>query len=604
MAIQIDSSQILDLAITTGKIGATQVTPAKCDLSQTWGFTSVPTVNADPSGANELVRKSYVDGIAAGLFWKDAVKVKVDSNVDLTSPGTSLDSTSMNNGDRVLLTGQTTGSQNGIYVWTAADATMARASDADSFTELDHAALFVKEGSSADTGWIQSAALTSFASQNWSQFSGSAGGRSAGNGLTLTGNSMSVDNDGTSLTVSGSGVKVSTGGIADNEISASAAIAVSKLASSSVSIGAGTGLTGGGAVSLGGSTTLNVSNITNAMVDASAAIADSKLADLTTAGKCKGSALELAANSGLQNASGGGIELKASIAGTGLGLTSSGGAQVLAVGSLTDAEIASGAAIAVSKLASNSTTITAGTGLTGGGVAALGGSTTLNVSNLSNAEIASNAAIADTKLGTISTAGKVESTAIELATNSAIQSNTGLDLKTSLAGTGLGLTSSGGNQVLNVESLTDSEIAAGAAIAVTKLAANQVTITAGTALTGGGAVQLGNAVTLNVAGVDTAQLADEAVTPAKLDFTWKQKMFANHSAAICDLDVQINSKNVKAVMVYRNGLAIENTTATGGTNNSVDTYNIDGDVAANSNNARITLGAAPSGDSIYVWYFA
>ena len=601
MAIQIDSTQILDNAITTAKIGSGQVTPALCDLSTAWGFTAVPTVNADPSSANELARKSYVDGIAAGLFWKDAVRVKVDSNVDLSSPGSSLDDVGLSTGDRVLLTGQTADSQDGIYEWNGASEAMSRASDADAFAELDHAAVFIKEGTYADTGWIQSASLSSYSSQNWVQFSGTGGGRTAGNGLALTGNALSVNPDGTTLAVGGSGVKVNTGGISNNEISATAGIEVSKLAASAVTVSAGTGLSGGGSVSLGGTTTLNVSNITNAMIDASAAIADTKLAAISTSGKVQGSALQLAANSGLQNAAGGGIELKASTAGTGLTLTSSGGDQVLAVGGLTDGQIASGAAIDVSKLATNSLTVTAGTGLSGGGSVSLGGSTTLNVSGLTDSEIAAGAAISDAKLAQITTADKVASSAIQLATNSALNSNTGLELKSSLAGTGLTMASSGGNQVINVTALTDDEIAAGASIATSKLASNQVTVTAGTALSGGGAVTLGGSVTLNVDEVGENQIADAAVTNLKIGVTFRQKVFSNHSSATCTLDSPTTTGNAKAVIVFRNGLAIENCSATGGSASTVDQFTVaPGD---ESTDASVTLGAAPSSDTIMVWYF-
>lgn len=601
MAIQIDSTQILDNAITTAKIGSAQVTPALCDLSSTWGFTAVPTVNADPTSANELARKSYVDGIAAGLFWKDAVRVKVDDNVDLSSPGSSLDSISLASGDRVLLTGQSADSQDGIYVWTGASDSLTRATDADSFGELDHAAVFVKEGTYADTGWIQSSSLSSYSSQNWVQFSGTGGGRTAGNGLALTGNALSVQLDGSTLAVGGSGVKVNTGGIADNEIAAGAAIAVNKLAASAVTVSAGTGLSGGGSVSLGGSTTLNVSNITNAMIDASANIVDTKLAAISTSNKVQGSALQLAANSALQNASGGGIEIKASTAGTGLTLSSDGGDQVLNVGGLTDAQIASGAAIAISKLATNSLTVTAGTGLSGGGSVSLGSSTTLNVSGLTNAEIAAGAAISDAKLAQITTADKVASSSLELATNTALNSNSGLELKSSLAGTGLTMASSGGNQVLNVSALTDAEIAAGASIATSKLAANQVTITAGTALSGGGAVTLGGNVTLDVSAVGENQIADSAVTNLKIGVTFRQKIFANHSSATCTLDSPTTSGNAKAILVFRNGLAIENCSATGGSSSTVDQFSVaPGD---ESTNATVTLGSAPSGDTIMVWYF-
>jgi hypothetical protein len=94
-------------------------------------------------------------------------------------------------GDRVLLTAQTTDADNGIYVWSALNAAMARSADADVFGDLQNAAVFVADGSSADEGFTQSAPLTGFGGQNWVQFSG-AGNITAGLGLTKAGNTIDV----------------------------------------------------------------------------------------------------------------------------------------------------------------------------------------------------------------------------------------------------------------------------------------------------------------------------------------------------------------------------------------------------------------------------
>lgn len=62
--------------IATGNLNANAVTPAKADLTQVWAFTANPTFNADPILANDLVRKSYVDSIAAGgRLWKELLLV-------------------------------------------------------------------------------------------------------------------------------------------------------------------------------------------------------------------------------------------------------------------------------------------------------------------------------------------------------------------------------------------------------------------------------------------------------------------------------------------------------------------------------------------------
>jgi hypothetical protein len=59
-----------------------------------------------------------------------AARVVVTSNMaSLSSPGATLDGQAMSVGDRVLLTGQTTQSQNGLWVWQGASALMTRPED-------------------------------------------------------------------------------------------------------------------------------------------------------------------------------------------------------------------------------------------------------------------------------------------------------------------------------------------------------------------------------------------------------------------------------------------------------------------------------------------
>ena len=98
MAIKIAGNQISDNAIATALIAANAVTPAKAALDSVWAFTALPTVNVDPSSSNDLVRKNYVDGLLQGLSWKKACKVRMTSNVNLSSPGATLDSQSMSSG--------------------------------------------------------------------------------------------------------------------------------------------------------------------------------------------------------------------------------------------------------------------------------------------------------------------------------------------------------------------------------------------------------------------------------------------------------------------------------------------------------------------------
>jgi hypothetical protein len=146
-----------------------------------------------PVAGTDATNKNYVDAAVAGLSWKQAVNAMSTTNVDVASAPAALDGHTLVAGERVLLTGQTTASENGIYVFSAAAAALVRSTDADAFGELSGAAVFVEEGTLyANSGWTQSANLTSFSGQTWVQFTG-AGTYVAGAGMSLTGNTFDVN---------------------------------------------------------------------------------------------------------------------------------------------------------------------------------------------------------------------------------------------------------------------------------------------------------------------------------------------------------------------------------------------------------------------------
>lgn len=101
---------------------------------------------ADGSGATDLVTKQQLDAGIRGLSWKQAVRAASTGSVTLASPGTTLDGVTLAANDRVLLKDQATGSQNGIYVWTASGSALTRSVDADSSAEIDSMAVTVESG--------------------------------------------------------------------------------------------------------------------------------------------------------------------------------------------------------------------------------------------------------------------------------------------------------------------------------------------------------------------------------------------------------------------------------------------------------------------------
>ena len=188
---------------------------------------------AEPVDGTDAANKAYVDNAVTGLSFKEAVNLLATSNVSLTGSTNTLiiDShdplVSADSGYRILLTGQSTDSENGIYVYAddGATYTLTRPEDSDTFVELQGASVLVLEGAVyGSTGWVQeNYATTDFTAQNWVQFSG-AGAFTAGDGLTqdgtvfnvVAGNGITVSADAVSLasSVAGNGL-THTDGVID-----------------------------------------------------------------------------------------------------------------------------------------------------------------------------------------------------------------------------------------------------------------------------------------------------------------------------------------------------------------------------------------------------
>lgn len=220
----ITTAKIADTSVTTGKLADDAVTLAKiADAAFASDFTSgefskLPTVS---------VVKTYVDSVAQGLDVKDSVTAIATGNLDITATlvGVTVDGVTLAADQRVLLAGQTTASQNGIYIVKAA-AVPERASDFATGSSAAGAFTFVEQGTSyADTGWVcstnQGSAVVGTNALAFTQFS-SAGIVLAGDGLQKVGNTLSVKLNGSSITASSSGIRVPNQGITSLELATSA----------------------------------------------------------------------------------------------------------------------------------------------------------------------------------------------------------------------------------------------------------------------------------------------------------------------------------------------------------------------------------------------
>lgn len=128
--------------------------PVLSDLDFTGGarILNLPA----PASANEPARLADLNSVSEGLAWKDSARVKTTGNLNLASPGATIDGVTMAASDRVLVGSQTAPAENGIYIWNGAAVAMTRAADASTSAELEQATLTVEEGTSAGTGWRQS----------------------------------------------------------------------------------------------------------------------------------------------------------------------------------------------------------------------------------------------------------------------------------------------------------------------------------------------------------------------------------------------------------------------------------------------------------------
>jgi hypothetical protein len=226
--LAVETGKINDLAVTTGKIAEGAVTSGKIadgtivdgdinaaaaiaqskisglttDLglkaplaSPTFtGTVTVPT----PTNSTDAATKAYVDAVSEGLHIHASVVAATTANITLATDvenGDTLDGVTLATGNRILVKNQSTTSQNGIYV-VAASGAPSRAADFDSPAEIDGGDfVFVTGGTANDNkGFVQINIVGTVGTDpiEFTQFSG-AGTFVAGNGLTLTDNSFSIN---------------------------------------------------------------------------------------------------------------------------------------------------------------------------------------------------------------------------------------------------------------------------------------------------------------------------------------------------------------------------------------------------------------------------
>lgn len=166
------------------------------------------TISTAPSGSTDIVNKAYVDSVAEGLQVKTSAEYATTGNITLSGLGTQAGGdwpSSLTAGMRILVKNQTAQADNGIY--SASSSGWTRTSDANAWSELVSAFIFVHQGTTqSDTGWVctvDPGGTLGVTPITWTQFSG-AGTYTAGTGLTLTGTVFSLTSP-VAVTLGGTG---------------------------------------------------------------------------------------------------------------------------------------------------------------------------------------------------------------------------------------------------------------------------------------------------------------------------------------------------------------------------------------------------------------
>lgn len=257
-------AQVRDFAQTTGvrptsAISGFDTQVRTSTLNQMAAPTSALDVNgqqvtnaADPTSAQALATKNYVDSVVSGLDPKASVQLAttaalptntyangasgVGATLTATANGAlaAIDGVTPTLAMRILVKNQVTAAHNGIYTVTQVGTggtpyILTRAADADSAAEVTGGMfVFIEQGTvNVSSGWAlggTGAFIIGTTSQTFTQFS-DAGAYTAGNGLQLTGSAFSVVGTTNRISVSGAGVDISASYVGQTSITTLGTIA-------------------------------------------------------------------------------------------------------------------------------------------------------------------------------------------------------------------------------------------------------------------------------------------------------------------------------------------------------------------------------------------
>jgi hypothetical protein len=185
-------------------------------------FTNLLAASGSGQAVEYAQFNNAIAAVQAGLDFKaPPATVVMTSNVSLSSPGSTMNGHTMAANDSVLLTAQTTGSQNGVYTWNSSTS-LTRRADSNTNTSIYSGTMIsvsAADNTNPDTVWMQTTVGTGINgaitlgtdSQTWIKpFSTTT--YSAGNGINIAGGVISAK-QGTGASASANAAAVASNGI-------------------------------------------------------------------------------------------------------------------------------------------------------------------------------------------------------------------------------------------------------------------------------------------------------------------------------------------------------------------------------------------------------
>ncbi len=150
-------------------------------IDQSLDFQSISSIfnlPAPAAGSASPARQVDLEAAIEGVKYKSDVAVAAQGNINIASPGATIDSYTPTSGNRdtgsVLLYNQTDAKENGIWIWNGASSAMTRAVDANSSAELTNATVSVLNGTDAGNTFRQTTTAPAIGTNNiqWVIFGG------------------------------------------------------------------------------------------------------------------------------------------------------------------------------------------------------------------------------------------------------------------------------------------------------------------------------------------------------------------------------------------------------------------------------------------------